>query len=74
MWIALAFVIQLFIGAAVMGESRGLDIFDPLANYDEWLKMNWFGVIFWTIILNIFLAPWSIFYWFYRLCTYGRDK
>jgi len=49
-----------------------LTIFNPFRNYEKWNSMNWFGVIFFTVVLNIIFPVLSICYWFYKLCTYGR--
>ena len=50
-----------------------LSFFNPLRNYEEWYGLNWFGVIFFTIILNVTLPLYAFLYWFYKLCTVGRE-
>lgn len=47
------------------------NILNPIHNYKRW-KMNWFGVIFFTALINIVFPIYSICYWFYKLCTVGR--
>ena len=47
------------------------DIFNPIRNYKHWEKLNWFGVILFTTILNLLCPVLSIGYWFYKLCTIG---
>lgn len=46
--------------------------FNPIRNYKEWISMNWFGVIFFTILLNVICPVYALCYWFYKLCTVGR--
>lgn len=49
-----------------------LSFFNPIRNYKEWIFMNWFGVIFFTILLNVICPVYALCYWFYKLCTVGR--
>lgn len=49
-----------------------LSFFNPIRNYKEWTSMNWFGVIFFTTLLNIICPVYALGYWFYKLCTVGR--
>lgn len=49
-----------------------LSFFNPIRNYKEWTSMNWFGVIFFTILLNVIYPVYALCYWFYKLCTVGR--
>lgn len=51
-----------------------LEFFDPCRNYKKWKNMNWFGVIFFTILLNIALPVYALIYWFLKLCRVGRYK
>lgn len=51
-----------------------LSFFNPIRNYKKWDCMNWFGTIFFTLLLNIIFPVYSIGYWFYKLCTVGRNK
>ena len=56
-------------------KDMGISFLNPIANYyKNWTNMNWFGVIFWTIIVNIVLCPYAVCYWFYKLCTFGRKR
>jgi hypothetical protein len=50
-----------------------LSIFNPIRNYNQWCKINWFGVIVATIFLNIFFPLYAIGYWGYKLVTVGRE-
>lgn len=50
----------------------GLAFFNPIRNYKTWTSMNWFGVIFVTLMLHVILPAYAIGYWFYKLCTVGR--
>lgn len=46
--------------------------FNPIRNYKNWDCLNWFGVIFFTLLANIILPVYAFGYWFYKLCTVGR--
>ena len=48
------------------------NIFNPVLNYKRWKKLNWFGVILFTTILNLICPVLSIGFWFFKLCTVGR--
>ena len=47
-------------------------------NYECWENLNWFGVLFFTILLNIIFAPVAIIYWvskfFIYIFTVGRNN
>lgn len=47
--------------------------FNPIRNYKKWNRMNWFGVIFFTLLLTIIFPVFALGYWFYKLCTVGRN-
>mgnify|MGYP003391967944 CR=1 FL=1 len=49
-----------------------LSIFNPIVNYKRWVKLNWFGVIIITFILNIVFIVYACCYWIYKLFTVGR--
>lgn len=49
-----------------------LEFLNPIRNYDTWDNMNWFGVIIFTIIMNVLFPLYSVCYWFWKLCTVGR--
>ena len=49
-----------------------LNAFNPIRNYNEWNKINWFGVIIGTILLHLIYIPLAIYYWCYILVTVGR--
>lgn len=54
---------------------NGFDILslflNPIDIYNI-VQVNVFGCILLTLISNIILLPYSIIYWLYKLCTYGR--
>ena len=49
----------------------GLAFFNPMVLYEHW-QVNWFGAYFLGILFSVLLAPLSIWYWLYKLCTVGR--
>ena len=53
------------------GDTVGLQWINPIVIYDN-VSVNWFGCIVLTILAHIAAGPWTIFYWFYKLCTVGR--
>lgn len=55
-------------------DPEDFSFFNPIRNYQKWNCMNWFGVIFFTLLLNIVLPVYAFGYWFYKLCTVGRNK
>lgn len=64
-----------FIGALALGVFANFDlsIFNPVRNYNEWHKLNWYGVSVTTLILNVVLFPYAFVYWMiYKLFTIGR--
>lgn len=63
-------VIEVFILTPLCG--MDLSILNPIRNYNEWSKINWFGISVITIILNIICLPYAICYWIYKLFTVGR--
>ena len=48
------------------------DAFNPIRNYNKWIKMNWFAVILGTLILYIIYPIFVILYLGYKLLTIGR--
>lgn len=49
----------------------GLAFFNPRVLHKYW-QVNWFGAYFLGILFSALLAPLSIWYWLYKLCTVGR--
>ena len=51
---------------------------NPIRNYKKFSSFNWFGIIIYTLILNILWLPYAIIYWLYKLiyfiCTVGRKN
>jgi hypothetical protein len=61
----------------VTGADYAYHFLDPINNYyDYWQKLNVLGVLVFTLLLNIALAPWAIIYWvikfFVFIFTVGR--
>ena len=44
---------------------------NPVVIYNK-TKLNWFGVVVLTVILNVLLPAVSIPYWIYKIFTVGR--
>ena len=66
-----------FIYFAVTGMVKDHHYLNPINNYyHEWEKLNVLGVLVFTLLLNIALAPWAIIYWvikfFVFIFTVGR--
>ena len=40
------------------------------ANYYEWNKLNWLGVIVFTLLLNCVFAPFALFYWAIKILVF----
>ena len=55
---------------------NGTFYFDIFENYETWDKLNWFAVIFFTLLINVFFAPYAVIYWakrfFVFIFTVGR--
>ena len=58
------------------GAYGGHHYFNPIVNYIEWDKLNMFGVLVFTLLINILCAPWAIIYWVFKtlvvMFTIGR--
>lgn len=52
-------------------DSIGLSFVNPLVIYYS-VKVNWFGCILLTILVNGILPLVAIPYWIYKICTVGR--
>ena len=73
--IAIIFCISLLEFIILCGiETEDFSFFNPIRNYKQWSGINWFGVIFLTLLLNIVFPVYAIGYWFYKLCTVGRKN
>lgn len=46
--------------------------FNPKRNYEFWYKLNWFGVLFFTILYWIVFLPFGIMAIIYWAFTTGR--
>ena len=63
----------LFVFAVCDGlNTDGFEFVNPIWIYKRF-KVNWFGTIFLMIVFNILALPFAIGYWFYKLCTVGRN-
>ena len=58
------------------GSHAGHHYFNPIDNYEEWDKLNIFGVLVFTLLISILLAPWAMIYWITKILvamfTVGR--
>lgn len=54
-------------------DANGFEFLNPIVIYKN-IKVNIFGTILITILLNTILAPYAICYWMYKVCTVGRKK
>lgn len=53
-------------------ESDGLEFVNPVWLYKR-LQVNWFGAFFIALLFNLLTAPYAVIYWFYKICTVGRN-
>lgn len=65
--------LTLVISGYIMQEtgSSGFEFVNPVWLYHHF-RVNWVGLILLTILFNAVSMPYSIGYWIYKLCTYGR--
>jgi hypothetical protein len=58
------------------GANAGHHYLNPIINYEEWYKLNVFGVFVLTLLLNVLFFPFAMLYWFIKilifLFTVGR--
>ena len=70
------YIILSFVYFAFTGLHASYHYFNPIVNYEEWNKLNVFGVLMFTLLINILFAPWAIIYWaikfFVFVFTVGR--
>ena len=52
------------------GSYAGHHYFDPIANYYEWDKLNWLGIIVFTLLLNFVFAPFALLYWAIKILVF----
>jgi hypothetical protein len=50
----------------------GFEFVNPNWIYRNY-RVNKFGAIFLSILLNLLCPIWTVIYWFYKLCTVGRE-
>lgn len=58
---------------AIACNADGFEFLNPIIIYNT-IKVNIFGTILITILLNTILAPYALCYWVYKVCTVGRKK
>lgn len=55
---------------------EGQHYFNPIVNYKEWRRLNTFGVVVFTLLLNLLFAPFALIYWTIKVLafifTFGR--
>ena len=54
-----------------INDGANLSFVNPIVIYTN-IKVNWFGAICITIIVNTIFMPIAIIYWLYKICTVGR--
>ena len=52
------------------GSYAGHHYFNPIDNYDEWDKLNVFGVFVFTLLLNLLFAPFALLYWIIKILVF----
>lgn len=57
---------------AEIASEMGLCFCNPKWIYRN-TKTNWFGTICLAILANVAFGPAALCYWFYKLCTVGRE-
>ena len=64
----------IFLGiGGVLSKFDDLSFMNPIKIYKTY-KVNYFGAALICIIYNLLCPIGSIGYWFYKLCTFGRDQ
>ena len=65
-------IIQNFGRKGAIRASYGWDFVNPIHIY-KYNHVNWFGAFVVAIIYNALCPIGAVIYWFYKLCTVGRD-
>ena len=55
-----------------IGMAVGWEFVNPIHIY-KYNHVNWFGALVVAIIYNALCPIGAVIYWFYKLCTVGRD-
>lgn len=55
---------------SLTGAYAGHHYFNPIVNYEEWRRLNIFGVIVFTLVLNLLFAPFALFYWTIKVLVF----
>ena len=65
-----------FISAIIVIGTNEKISFNPIINYHKMTRLNWFGICFITLLINILFLPLSIIYWLSKfiekIFTFGR--
>ena len=56
----------------VFANSGGCEAVNPLWIYKSY-NVNWFGAMCLCILFHLLAPVYAICYWFYKLCTVGRE-
>lgn len=56
----------------VMYMTDGWEFVNPIYIY-RYNRVNWFGAIMVALVYNLVCPVGAIIYWFYKLCTVGRE-
>ena len=69
--------IYILITFRVLIDFENFSFLNPIENYEVWEMLKWFGVAVFTLLINLILLPYAVFYWiyklFYWLFTVGRE-
>ena len=61
-----------YLNPKTIGDADGLEFLNPVW-YHRNIRVNWFGAVIITLILSLICPIASVGYWFYKLCTFGRN-
>ena len=66
----------LVVGFFFIGLTEDLDLecFNPIRNHNKHKKLNWFGVILFTLLMHLLYPIYAFIYWFIKLITVGRKQ
>lgn len=53
-------------------DAEGLEFVNPVWLYKRF-RVNWFGASFLALLFSLLTIPCVIGYWFYKICTVGRN-
>lgn len=64
------YIVLSFAYFACTSAYAGHHYFNPIDNYDEWDKLNVFGVFVFTLLLNLMFAPFALLYWIIKILVF----